>query len=149
MLQYMFRMRRFSKEDLSQVMGIVGKTLGENYDPSVYLQLAKHWPEAFLVLERGRRLVGFALGAMNEDGSARLLMLSVHPSYRRKAVGSKLMKAFMREAVNKRAKRVILEVRITNKTAIQFYQHHGFDIRGLLQHYYTSGEDAYAMERPV
>ncbi|HID73504.1 MAG TPA: ribosomal-protein-alanine N-acetyltransferase [Thermoplasmata archaeon] len=147
--QTMFRIRRFRRGDLDQVMGIVAKTLGENYDPSVYLHLASHWPEAFIVSVRGKRVIGFALGAINEDGSARLLMLAVQPAYRRRGVGSQLLRTFIRQAAIKGARRVILEVRVTNKVAIQFYRHHGFQIKGILQHYYTSGEDAYTMERAV
>ncbi|MCI0496909.1 MAG: GNAT family N-acetyltransferase [Thermoplasmata archaeon] len=145
----MFRIRRFEREDLSDVMAIVAKTLGENYDPSVYLHLANSWPEAFIVATRGRRTVGFSLGAIHEGTVARLLMLAVHPAYRRRAVGTHLLEVFMREAKAKRMTNVVLEVRVRNKDAILFYQHHGFTIRGLLQRYYTSGEDAYTMEKAI
>jgi len=145
----MFRIRRFERGDLAEVMALVGRTLGENYDPSVYLHLANSWPEAFIVATRGRRIVGFSLGSVHEGTVARLLMLAVHPAYRRRAVGTHLLEVFLAEVKRKGMTGIVLEVRVRNKDAIMFYQHHGFSIRGLLERYYTSGDDAYTMERAI
>lgn len=143
----MFRIRRFEREDLTAIMRLVRKTLGENYDPSIYLSLYEQWPKGFIVAERGKRVIGFALGALTTRRRARLLMLAVHPSFRRRGVGSALIDAFFREAAVRGAETVVLEVRISNKDAIRFYQRHGFRITGILDRYYSSGESAYTMQK--
>jgi len=42
-----------------------------------------------------------------------------------------------------------LEVRRSNKTALEFYQKNGFIRTGIAHSYYTDGEDAIQMEKVI
>ena len=64
------------------------------------------------------------------EGSLRLFALDVGPAFRRKGVGTKLVKAVEAMAESRDLDEVNLEVAIDNKTAIQFYRRLGFKIHG-------------------
>ena len=46
-------------------------------------------------------------------------------------------------------KKIELEVRTKNNTAIKFYQKHGFKIKGIEKKFYQSGENAYTMIKQI
>ncbi len=145
----MAHLRRFEKKDLTAVMRIVEKTLGENYDPNLYITFFNLWPEGFIVAVQNGKVIGFALGALTEPKEARLLMLSVQKQHRGTGLGLLLWKWFRKAALMKGAAKITLEVRITNKRAIRFYQRQGFTITGIISNYYSTGESAYTMVKKL
>lgn len=138
-------MRPFAIRDLSQVYDLACGALSENYSLSIFEEIYPYWPEAFIVLEDGERIIGFIFGIMMSRSEARVLMLAISPEYRMRGLGTLLYRAFEKEASNKGIHQIVLEVRITNLPAIRFYQKLGFQVTGRIDHYYTNGEDAYRM----
>ena len=98
--------------------------------------------------ESNETLVGFCIYWVTFD-SATICQIAVHPSFRRKHLGSYLLKEMLDECYAKRAEFVTLEVRKSNLSAIEFYKHNGFEIITTKPHYYNDGEDAYYMLRKV
>ena len=66
----------------------------------------------------------------HRERSLRLFALDVGPAFRRKGIGTKLVKAIETMAESRDLDEVNLEVAIDNKTAIRFYCRLGFKIRG-------------------
>ncbi len=96
---------------------------------------------AVLVAEIGGEVAGFAVWQELPEGGAELLNLAVHPRARRRGVGRALV-----EAAGSR--RAWLEVRASNKGAIEFYRSLGFTICGRRRRYYRDPEeDAVLMAR--
>jgi len=72
--------------------------------------------------------------------------IAITPAYRGKALGEFLMKGMMDLAVKKRARRMTLEVRVSNDTAKRLYERMGFVSAGLRPGYYIdTNEDAVIM----
>lgn len=72
--------------------------------------------------------------------------LAVHPSLRRKGLAGMLMEDLLRDARQKRAVRVLLEVRESNVSARNFYRTIGFSEMGKRRKYYDKPtEDAVCM----
>ena len=140
-------LRPFHPADLSAVAGIVQDTLRENYPASIYLDIHRWWREGFLLAEEDGRTIGFVAGVVNGPRNARILMLAVLPSHRRRGIGAALMDAFLKECAMRALATVELEVRISNKEAIRFYQRYGFQITQVLKRFYSDGEDGYKMMR--
>ena len=65
--------------------------------------------------------------------------------YRRQGVGSLLLKNFIRKMVLDNIKRIELEVRKNNFTAVEFYKKHRFEIIDIISIFYQNKEDAYIM----
>ncbi len=92
---------------------------------------------------------GFALFRTLFD-DCEVLLIAVHPAQRCKAIGSALIGQIMTAAKTAAARKLFLEVRITN-SAVHFYARHGFNIIGERKHYYTceSGEAVNALTMSV
>ncbi|MFW5946418.1 MAG: GNAT family N-acetyltransferase [Candidatus Natronoplasma sp.] len=139
--------RRFKKEDLEEVQNIADISLKEVYDRNLFITIKELWREGFLVYEINGDVTGFICGVILDSKSVRVLMLAVHPIYRNRGIGSKLLERFTEIALSIGANKIVLEVRTGSRKAIKFYQKRGFQIVNLLEDFYTDGEDGYQMVR--
>ena len=73
---------------------------------------------------------------------AEIRYLSVHPAYKRKGLGKILIRYVFKECENENIKRIFLEVSLTNKPAISFYNSFGFKTISIRKNYYKDGSDA-------
>ena len=141
-------LRGFRPSDVPIVATIVAEALHEHYYPSFYLSLSAEWPEGFLVAADARDVpVGFLLGVSQVEGEARVLMFAVDRSRRTEGVGTILMSTFLDRCRTRALRRVTLEVRVSNATAIRFYTRYRFGVVDLLRSYYSDGENGYQMAR--
>jgi ribosomal-protein-alanine N-acetyltransferase len=85
----------------------------------------------------GEAAAGFALsrGAADEE---ELLLIAVHPEYRGRGIGGRLLERFIAEAQARGATRLFLEMREGNR-AESLYRRHGFESVGRRRHYYRRG----------
>jgi len=137
--------RPFSPTDIPSVMEIVRRSLGESYPPSLYLTVHSLWGDGFLVIVEEGRIVGFVAAVPSGEKVARVLMLAVSPGNRRRSYGQRLMSELYGNCISKGYDTVILEVRKSNREAIEFYERQGFAINGEIMSFYSNGEDAYKM----
>lgn len=145
----MFIIRRFRVEDLPQVVSLVEAVFREHYDLPMYMNLFSSWPEGFQIVEDNGHVVAFLLGMISGPKQVRVLLLAVNPQYWGHGLGTQLLWTFMRAAVAIQADSVTLEVRVSNRRALSFYQRHGFVVTGMITGYYKDGESAHVMERPL
>ncbi|RLE67792.1 MAG: ribosomal-protein-alanine N-acetyltransferase [Thermoprotei archaeon] len=99
----------------------------------------------FLVSEREGRVVGYAIGLAKKWGEGHVISIAVHPEWRRRGVGKRLMLQLLEKMRRMGVRWVRLEVRVSNEAAINLYRRLGFSIEGVLKGYYRDGEDAYLM----
>jgi [ribosomal protein S18]-alanine N-acetyltransferase len=143
-------LREFRPSDVPFVAAIVDEALHERYDPSLYHSLSADWPDGFLVAADPTEIpVGFLLGVSQVPNEARVLMFAVARGHRAQGIGALLMDAFLERCRARRFRRVTLEVRVSNATAIRFYARYQYSVVDLLRGYYTDGENGYQMARPV
>jgi ribosomal-protein-alanine N-acetyltransferase len=94
------------------------------------------------------RVVGFA-GVWLMVDEAHITTFGVHPDYRRQGVGRRLLLRLVDLAIELRAARLTLEVRVSNTAAQALYRRFGFVVGGTRPRYYTDdGEDAFVMTTP-
>ena len=95
-------------------------------------------------VDRGE-VIGYAVGWVAAD-EAELANIAVVAEHRRKGVGSALLSAMWAAALERGARRMYLEVRGSNRDALRFYAHHGFERVGRRSGYYSRPrEDAVVM----
>ena len=73
--------------------------------------------------------------------------LSVHPYYKRRGLGKKLIHEIIKDNKNDKVKRIFLEVSAENKQALSFYEYFGFKTISIRKKYYKDGSDALLKEK--
>jgi [ribosomal protein S18]-alanine N-acetyltransferase len=147
--------RRCDPSDIIPVMEINLKTLPEHYSDYFYESLLAELPEAFLVAEVERKLVGYIMCKIEYGFSnfkklgfvkkGHVVSVAVLPDYRQKGIGRALVEEAIVGVKLKKSDELYLEVRCSNNEAIKLYEKIGFIIKQRLKAYYRDGEDAYLM----
>ncbi len=145
----MLTVRRVQASDIIPVIALAYETLPERYNPAIFNQFYEASPDSFFVALNNTNIIGFLIGNRTTPMTARILMLSVKERFRKQGIGKALLTAFLSEMKTHRVKRLDLEVRTTNHTALEFYKKQGFILREILPHFYQNGQDAYSMTKEL
>lgn len=118
-----------------------------------YARFLRDFPEYFgtkaMVFADSARgqFAGFLL-ARSIFENLEILKVGVWPEFHRRGIGTLLMKAAYAEGMRRGCERCFLEVRKSNRGAIDFYLAHKFALAGVRRNYYAEPvEDALIMER--
>ena len=131
------------------VIKLASETLTERYSPSLFNYFYETFPEGLIVAEKAHKIIGFLIGVKINQENAKILMLPVLKAYRRQNIASELLNQFLRIISIENLKKIELEVRTKNKSAINFYKKHGFIIKEKQRKFYQTGEDAYTMSKEL
>ncbi|MFP3309514.1 MAG: N-acetyltransferase [Acidilobus sp.] len=134
-------------ESEGKIIGYIMNRVEETYD-NVLMGLESELPEG-TGREGGKREGLLEALRRRFSGSTRVghvISIAVLAEYRRRGVGSALMK----EAIDVLSSKydvdaVYLEVRVSNEPAIRMYEKFGFKKVRIIKGYYRDGEDAYVM----
>jgi len=105
-------------------------------------------PGAFTIVDADGG-VRAAVMVLVGDGVSRVLSVAVLPAFRRRGLGRALMEAAEALSLNRGARTVQLEVGVTNVAAIALYRALGYRSDGRMPGYYSWGEDALSMTKPL
>lgn len=110
-----------------------------------FFRVAQDERQEFLVVELDGKIIACA-GAEIDNDTAEIESIAVAPEYRRIGV-AKILLAKLLDAITKRgATFIVLEVRPSNKAAIELYKEFGFQIVEREKNYYWN-EDAWIMAK--
>jgi ribosomal-protein-alanine N-acetyltransferase len=98
----------------------------------------------YLVARAGGTVVGYA-GMLFSLDDAHITNIAVDPGWHRHKVGSRLLIALCRDAIDGGARNMTLEVRVSNVGAQAMYRRFGFAPAGVRARYYENTEDAIVM----
>ena len=101
-----------------------------------------------LVAEADGRIAGFLL-AESEGHRAHLITIDVLEAYRRRGIGSRLLRAIEERLAERGVQRVDIETATDNHAAVAFWQRHGYRTVEVLKRYYLDRLDAYSMQKPL
>lgn len=101
--------------------------------------------EKILVYTKEDEVVGFIQYRKLYE-TVEVLYLVVDEKYRRLGIASELIEHVGRDLD---VQKLILEVRVSNEGAIDFYQNNGFKKIRPIKNYYMDGEDAISMEKVI
>jgi ribosomal-protein-alanine N-acetyltransferase len=134
-------------EDLDQVLEIERGSYPTPWSRALFVQ-ELHIPFSRIVVVRPLggtgAIVGYLCRWLVAD-EVHILNLAVHPDHRRAGIGAALMREALREARERGAGTVTLEVRHSNTWARRLYAAFGFEDVGVRRNYYGRGEDALIM----
>jgi [ribosomal protein S18]-alanine N-acetyltransferase len=139
------QIRQFKADDISAISEIEQVSFKDPF-PSYFLsQLADANPVTFLVAVIKDKIVGYAVIDKWPD-QEHLVSIAVIPASRKKGVGQALLDHLTERLQTGSVK---LEVRRSNKAALDLYRKNGFVQTGVAHSYYTDGEDAILMEKVI
>jgi [ribosomal protein S18]-alanine N-acetyltransferase len=158
-LELNYKFRPFKPSDLEEVIQINRDCLPENYTPLFFMNLYKRYPQAFIVAEVNKEIVGYIMCRI-ETGIPNFKMLGVTkkghvisiavlPKHQQKGIAYSLMLEATQAMTNYAAKECYLEVRASNLAALGLYKKLGFEKSRTLRNYYADGETAYHMSRKL
>ena len=128
------------------IMRLIQKDLSEPYSIYTYRYFIHNWPNlCFLAMADGDCVGAIVCKLdMHKKVTKRgyIAMLAVDSNYRKRRIGSTLVKKAIEAMVDDDADEVVLETEITNKPALKLYENLGFVRDKRLFRYYLNGVDA-------
>ena len=134
--------RKVRPADFDELLKIEAEAFPKSqYDRGQFWNLHQTYPDTFLV-----DVYDFINGYIVFSLEGHLISMAVSSERRRMGTGTRLVQ----EAITHCAgKPLLLEVRVSNVGAQDFYLALGFTFIGRAKGYYHDGEDALLMERPA
>jgi [ribosomal protein S18]-alanine N-acetyltransferase len=97
-----------------------------------------------ILAEFDGKVIAFILTA-HWDHTGHVVTIDVLPEFRRKHIGTILLREAEARFVRRRVASVELETATNNSAGIAFWKRHGYLPHGILKNYYPDGLDAHAM----
>ena len=134
------------RRHVRSIMRIEQQVYPRPWSSSLFMsELALRSTRAYYVARIGRELVGYA-GLMMTLDEAHVTTIAVDPKWHRSKIGTRLLLVLVREAIERGATAVTLEVRMSNAGAQDIYRRFGFGPVGVRKNYYQEvNEDALVM----
>lgn len=146
-----FSVRAFKPEDLQQVVEVEKQTFrGEHYPKFFFIQAGELFPTTFLVAESSQgQIVGYGIGAVEQHNpeTGWILSMGVLPSWRRKKIGTIMMKSLISALEERGASTIMLSTTETNLAAVSLYTSLGFSARSQKPNYFGDGETRLIMHK--
>jgi [ribosomal protein S18]-alanine N-acetyltransferase len=141
---YVFRYMR--EEDLDQIMEVEHASFTTPWSrEAFYNELFNNKFAVYLVLENDNRVIGYC-GVWIVIDEAHVTNIAILPDYRGRKLGEAMLRQLMLVSMQKGARSMTLEVRVTNHVAQSLYRKLGFQNGGIRKNYYSDNqEDALVM----
>lgn len=156
-----FLIRRCTLDDLEGVIEVNEQELPEDYPYFFYKSILEKYSDAFLVAcpkDNPEKIVGYVMWRVERAPSVsslrlikkgHLVSIAVSKKFRRQRIGTSLLAKSMPAISKFNIKEFVLEVRISNYSAINLYEDFKYRTVKVKENYYRDGEDAYFMVRKV
>lgn len=142
-IQYVSYMSELQMPD---IMKLIQKDLSEPYSIYTYRYFIHNWPKLCFLAMHGDECVGAIVCKLDIHRKVikrgYIAMLAVDVKYRKRKIGSNLVRRAIQAMVEDDADEVVLETEITNRPALRLYENLGFVRDKRLFRYYLNGVDA-------
>lgn len=109
------------------------------------MEIKKNKLSRYIVVQEDHQVVAYGGMWMILD-EAHITNIAVHPEYRGKGYGKRIVKALIDRAREEGIFKITLEVRKSNEAALNLYKKYGFKACGIRPRYYQdNGEDGVIM----
>ena len=147
--------RKCTPEDLEAVIEVNEKELPEDYPYFFYKSILDNYPESFLVAcNDNGKVIGYvmwrvektpAIQSLKFVNKGHLVSIAVFKKYKRLGVATALLANSLKNLKKYKIYELVLEVRVSNYTAINLYKKFNFATHSIKEKYYRDGENAYYM----
>ena len=134
------------RKDLPTVLNIEERCFEYPWGEEDFIRCLRQRSMIGMVAERGDQVVGFMIYELHKF-RLHLISMAVDPDYSRQGIGRIMVEKLISKLSYQRRNRVMLEVRETNLPAQLFFKSMGFQVVGILNHFYDDcDEDAYQFQ---
>ncbi|XP_062863673.1 N-alpha-acetyltransferase 30 [Trichomycterus rosablanca] len=135
-----------SELQMPDIIRLITKDLSEPYSIYTYRYFIHNWPQLCFLAMVEKNCVGAIVCKLDMHKKmfrrGYIAMLAVDSKFRRKGIGTNLVKKAIYAMVEGDCDEVVLETEITNKSALKLYENLGFVRDKRLFRYYLNGVDA-------
>ncbi|XP_076646616.1 N-alpha-acetyltransferase 30 [Halictus rubicundus] len=135
-----------SELQMPDIMHLIQKDLSEPYSIYTYRYFIHNWPKLCFLAMDGDKCIGAIVCKLDIHRKVikrgYIAMLAVDVKYRKRKVGSNLVRRAIQAMMEDNADEVVLETEITNSPALRLYENLGFVRDKRLFRYYLNGVDA-------
>jgi ribosomal-protein-alanine N-acetyltransferase len=148
------KVRDVNFTDLKQIMKLEFEIFKENaFSRRLMVDLIHHHSFFLKIVdnENKNKLIGFIIAIRDKIDRVNIINFIIDPKYQNKGYGTYLLKSTI-ERISRitKIKKVILNVQVSNLTAIKLYEKFNFKKNpNKVINYYPSGESAYFMELEI
>jgi ribosomal-protein-alanine N-acetyltransferase len=143
------RIQRFRWWHIAEVLPVEADLFGaERWSAAMFWNELANGHHYLAAIDSGERLLGYAGLAVNPPDEAWVQTIAVRRDAQRRGIGRALLAELLAEAERRGARRILLEVAVTNAPAQKLYAAYGFEPVGVRKGYYQpSNTDALVMMR--
>ena len=141
------KITEMTRDDVNEVIKIEEASYGEHHwsKDSFYSEVTNNLARYYVAKDESNNILGY-IGSWFIIEEAHITNVSVSPEHRRKSIGEALLVHVIQQCYKEKIKYITLEVRISNKPAINLYEKYQFKSLGTRKHYYQdNNEDALIM----
>ncbi len=126
--------------DLPEVLAIEALSFPIPFTEKLFrMELNLRVARLYVAKEKGK-IIGY-IDYWNIETEIHVITFAVHPDWRRRQIGSRLLQFMMDDGARSHVKLYTLDVRASNQTAIRLYEKFGFRQTGLRKKYYQDNEE--------
>jgi ribosomal-protein-alanine N-acetyltransferase len=134
------------RRDMAEVLQIEDRSFEFSWSEEDFIRCLRQRNCIGMIAEHSERVVGFMIYELHRN-RLHVLNFAVHPDFRRRQVGTQMLRKLVSKLSPQRRSRIMLEVRETNLDAQLFFRDLGFRAVSLLRDFYEdTTEDAYLMQ---
>ena len=133
------------RRHLPSVLQIENASFPRPWTLALFISELSQRDRVYRVARVDRKVVGYC-GLIITDGQGHVTNIAVDPQWQRLKIGTSLILDLCRAAIQRGAKRMTLEVRVSNRSAQSLYYKFGFYPAGIRKNYYPeTREDGLVM----
>lgn len=136
------------ESDLLQVIRLETQIFPDPWTRKTFLEALREPDVQSLVVIESDYIIGYMVTLWAEERT-HILNIAVDKDYRKRGIATKLIAKLEQSAFEQGIRYLSLEVRTSNKTAIEFYTKQNFRIIGQRSQYYRNDEDALIMAKSI
>jgi [ribosomal protein S18]-alanine N-acetyltransferase len=134
------------RRDMPEVLAVEQQSFEFPWQEDDFIRCLRQRNCIGMVAEHNERVLGFMIYELHKN-RLHILNFAVHDQYRRRGVGSQMVKKLVSKLSRERRNRILLEIRETNLPAQLFFRDLGFRAVSVLRSFYEdTPEDAYLMQ---
>lgn len=137
--------RTMQIKDIDAVAKIEEATFTQPWSKQGFLDALNLGNAVFLVAEEKSKILGY-IGMYFSLDEGEITNVAVDARQRCRGIGGQLIREMKNQAERRSIAKIVLEVRVSNHSAIRLYEHYGFVHLGVRKDFYQfPKEDAYIM----
>ena len=133
--------RNMTIDDLAKVIKIEKDCFSDPWSANVFRADLNNEMAIVIIAEFEKTIVGFS-NIYIVAGEIQVGNFAVAPGFRKRGVGKKLMESVLKLAKENDCLQIFLEVRKSNKPAIDLYKSYGFVESGIRKEYYNNPKES-------